>query len=81
MPFAEVVDVRPDRLEDPQSEYGPVKYTSARSKRLVDFRTAVSMAANCKWVSPKVGDSGGALARGTESAGECSRTPSMTQVR
>jgi hypothetical protein len=32
-------------------------------------------------VSPNVGDSVGTLGRRTYSAGECSRTPSLTQVR
>jgi hypothetical protein len=55
--------------------------TRAKSFGLVDSRAAVSIASNCRWVSPRVGDSGGTLGRRTCSAGEVGSTPSMTQVR
>src|SRR5580698_9834432 len=38
-------------------------------------------ASNCRWVNPRAGDSAGTEGRRTCSAGECSRTPSRTQVR
>ena len=59
----------------------PSMVTRAKSYRLVDVRAAVSMASNCRWVSPNVGDSGGTVGRRTYSAGEWERTPSITQVR
>ena len=59
----------------------PSRHTSAKSNGLADSLAAVSIASNCRCVSPSVGDSGGTLGRRTYSAGECSRTPSMTQVR
>ena len=59
----------------------PSMVTSAKSQRLAESLAAVSSASNCRWVSPRVGDSAGTLGRRTYSAGECSRTPSMTQVR
>jgi hypothetical protein len=55
--------------------------TSAKSFRLTDWRAAVSSASNCRCVNPRVGDSAGTAGRRTYSAGERSRTPSMTQVR
>jgi hypothetical protein len=55
--------------------------TRAKSFGLFDSRAAVSIASNCRWVSPRVGDSGGTLGRRTCSAGELARIWSMTQVR
>jgi hypothetical protein len=55
--------------------------TSAKSYRLAEVLAAVSSASNCRWVGPGVGDSAGTFGRRTYSAGECSRTPSITQVR
>jgi hypothetical protein len=55
--------------------------TRAKSHGWADSRAAVSMASNCKWVNPSVGDSGGTAGRRTWSAGECSSTASITQVR
>ena len=55
--------------------------TSAKSHGCGDWRAAVSRASNCRWVKPRVGDSAGTAGRRTCSAGECSRTPSMAQVR
>ena len=59
----------------------PSMATSAKSHGFDDSRAAVSRASNCRWVNPKVGDSAGTEGRRTCSAGECSRRPSMTQVR
>jgi hypothetical protein len=55
--------------------------TKAKSLMLPEVFPAVSMASNCRWVSPSVGDSGGTLGRRTWSAGETASTPSSTQVR
>jgi hypothetical protein len=55
--------------------------TNAKSQRLVDWFAAVNKASNCRWVRPRVGDSADTFGRRTYSAGECSRTPSITQVR
>jgi hypothetical protein len=56
---------------------------ATRAKSLVfgDSRAAVSSASNCRWVRPRVGDSGGTVGLRPYSAGEWSETPSMTQVR
>ena len=59
----------------------PSIVTSAKSHRFAEVLAAVSSASNCRWVSPRVGDSAGTFGRRTYSAGECSRTPSITQVR
>jgi hypothetical protein len=78
--FAEVGDVGASGLEDPEAEQlehgdqGEVAW-------LDDSRTAVSRASNCRWVNPRVGDSGGTAGLRTCSAGECARMPSMSQVR
>jgi hypothetical protein len=66
-------------LEHPQPEQSIA--ISAKPFRFAESRAAVSRASNCKWVNPNVGDSGGTLGRRRCSAGECSSTPSMTQVR
>jgi hypothetical protein len=58
----------------------PSMATSAKSHGLADSRAAVSRASDCRWVNPSVGDSGGTAGRRTCPAGECSSTPSMTQV-
>jgi hypothetical protein len=55
--------------------------TRAKSNRFADSRAAVNIASNCRCGSPSVGDSGGTVGRRTYSAGECSSTLSMTQVR
>jgi hypothetical protein len=41
----------------------------------------VSSASNCRCVNPNVGDTDGTTGRRTCSAGDWSRTPSMTAVR
>ena len=64
-----------------RSPNSPSIVTSAKSQKLSDSLAAVSNASNCRWVSPKVGDSVGTLGRRTYSAGECSSAPSITQVR
>jgi len=48
-----------------RSPSSPRRHTSAKSKGLVDSLAAVSMASNCRCVSPTVGDSGGTLGRRT----------------
>jgi hypothetical protein len=78
--LAQVGDIRASGLEDPQAK-DPSMATSAKSHGSGDWRAAVSSDLNCRWVKPKVGDSAATLGRRTCSAGECSRTPSMTQVR
>ena len=55
--------------------------TRAKSLMFVEVLPALSMASNCRWVSPRVGDSAGTRGRRTYSAGELSRTPSIAQVR
>ena len=59
----------------------PSMATSAKSYRLGDSRAAVSRAPNYRCVNPRVGDPAGTAGRRTCSAGECSSTPSRTQVR
>jgi hypothetical protein len=78
--LAQVGDVRAGGLENPQAKE-PEHGTSAKSHGSDDWRAAVSSASNCRRVKPKVGDSAATLGRRTCSAGESSRTPSMTQVR
>jgi len=78
--LAEIADVRARGLEDSQAQQ-PQHGTKAKSFRLADWRAAVSRASNCRWVNPRVGDSAGTAGRRTCSAGEYSRTPSITQVR
>ena len=53
----------------------------AKSHRLGDCLAAVRMASNCRCVNPRVGDWARTWGRRTYSAGECSRTPSITHVR
>ena len=55
--------------------------TRAKSLRLADSHAAVSSASNCRCVNPNVGDTDGTTGRRTCSAGDWSRTPSMTAVR
>ena len=43
----------------------PSIVTRAKSHGLVEVRAAVSSASNCRWVSPRVGDSAGTLGRRT----------------
>ena len=62
--LAQVLDVSADGLEDPQPEQ-PEQRTSARSNRLLDCLAAVSIASNCRCVSPSVGDSSGTADRWT----------------
>ncbi len=78
--FAEVADVEAGRFEDPQAEEAE-QADEGEVVRLVESLAAVSIASNCRWLRPRVGDCGGTLGRRTYSAGECSSTPSMTQVR
>jgi hypothetical protein len=59
----------------------PSMATSAKSHWFGDWRAAVSRASNCRWVNPSVDDSAGTAGRRTCSADECSKVPSMTQVR
>ena len=39
--------------------------TKAKSQTLLDSFAALSRASNCRWVSPRVGDSGGTFGRRT----------------
>ena len=78
--FAEVGDVQGACFEDAQPQEAR-RHTRAKSHLFWDVREAVSSASSCRWLSPSVGDSGGTLGRRTWSAGECSRSSSMTQVR
>ena len=55
--------------------------TSAKPYGLAESRAVLNRASTCRWVYPRVGDSAGTAGRRTYSAGECARTPSMTQVR
>jgi hypothetical protein len=77
--FAEVGNVSPvaSKIRRPSK---PSMSTSAKSDVFDDSRDAVSRASNCRWVNPRVGDSGGTEGRRTCSAGECSSRPSITQV-
>ena len=77
--FAEIGDVGPGCFEDAQAG-SPSVAISAKSHGRGDWRAAVSGAWNCRWVKPRVGDSGGTEDRWTCSAGECSSRPSITQV-
>ena len=53
----------------------PSMAARAKSFRFVDSRAVVRMASNRRWVSPRVGDSGGTFGLRTCSAGEDGRTP------
>ncbi len=64
-----------------RSPSSPSIVTRAKSNGLVEVRAAVSIASNCRWLSPSVGDSGGTVGRRRYSAGECASIPSITQVR
>jgi hypothetical protein len=78
--LAQVGDVRAGGLEDPQAQQA--EHGHQREVAWIgDWRAAASRASNCRRVKPSVGDSAGTAGRRTFSAGECSRTPSMTQVR
>ena len=55
--------------------------TRAKSLMLVDALAVASMASNCRWDRPRVGDSGGTFGRLTCSAGDAGMMPSMAQVR
>ena len=44
--------------------------TSAKSHGLAESRAVLSRASNCRWVNPRVGDSGGTEGRRMCSAGE-----------
>ena len=61
--FAEVGDVAPvaSKIRRPSS---PSMATSAKSHGFAESRAAVSRASNCRWVNPRVGDSGGTEAGG-----------------
>jgi hypothetical protein len=78
--LAEVLDVAAGGFEDPEPSR-PSMVTGAKSQRFVDCLAVVSRASNWRWVNPSVGHSAGTFGRRTYSAGECSSTPSMTQVR
>jgi hypothetical protein len=78
--LAEVGDVGAGGLEDAQTEQAEHRH-QAKSLMFDDSRAAASVASNWRWVSPSVGDSAGTVGRRTYSAGECERTPSLTQVR
>jgi hypothetical protein len=78
--LAEVADVRAGGLMIRRPSR-PSMATTAKSYGLADWRAAVSRASNCRCVNPRADDSAGTAGRRTYSAGECSRTPSMTQVR
>jgi hypothetical protein len=66
------------KIRSPRS---PSIATRAKSQGLVESRAAVRSAPNCRWLSPKVGESFETCGRRTYSARECSRTASMTRVR
>jgi hypothetical protein len=78
--LAKVGHVGAGSFEDPQSEQAEHR-DQGEVDRLADSRAAVSIASNCRCVSPRVGDSAGTVGRRTYAAGECCRTPSMTAVR
>jgi hypothetical protein len=59
----------------------PSRQTKAKSFGLGESRAMLSIASNCRWLSPSVGDRVVTGGRRTCSAGECANTPSMTQVR
>jgi hypothetical protein len=67
--LAEVLDARAGRFEDPQAEESEQGH-EGESLTFWDVRPAASMASNCKWLRPRVGDSGGTGGRRTWSAGE-----------
>jgi hypothetical protein len=74
------VNVRAGCLENAQtkeSEHGD----QGEVVDVSESRDALSIASNCRWLRPRVGDSGETWGRRTYSAGECSRSPSITQVR
>ena len=64
-----------------RSPSSPSMVTSAKSQRFGESFAVLSSASNWRCVSPSVGDSAGTFGRRTYSAGECSSTSSMTQVR
>jgi hypothetical protein len=78
--FAKPADVRTGGLEDPQAEQ-PEHGDQGEVVPVSGLAAAVSNASNCRCVNPRLGDSAGTAGRRTYSAGERSRTPSMTQVR
>jgi hypothetical protein len=80
MLLAQVRDVSAGGLEDPQA-HQPEHGNQRQVIRVGGLTAAVSMASNCSRLNPSVGDSGGTGGRRTCSAGECSSTPSITQVR
>jgi hypothetical protein len=78
--LAEFPDVVAGGLEDAepqQSEHGDEREV-AEVRRVFGCGEQRS---NWRWVSPSVGDSAGTFGRLTYSAGECSSTASITQVR
>jgi hypothetical protein len=62
--LAQVADVGAAGFEDPQSEE-PEQRVSAKSLGLGESRAVVMRASNCRWLSPRVGDSGGTTGRRT----------------
>jgi hypothetical protein len=62
--LAEVADVGAGGFEDPEASR-PSIATSAKSYGFADWRAAVSIASNCRWLNPSVGDSAGTAGRRT----------------
>ena len=73
--LAEVGDVGAAGFEDPQAEQ-PEHGDQGEVVRVGRRRgQRSSIASNCRWDRPRVGDSGGTLGRRTYSAGECVQHP------
>jgi len=78
--LVEVADVGAAGFEDPQPEQAE-HATRAKSNTFGEVRAVDSIASNCRFVSPSIGESGGTLGRQTYSAGEWAKISSNTQVR
>jgi hypothetical protein len=78
--FGRTADVGADGFEHPRSVQSRSKHKSAKSKGLPDCLAALSIASNCRCVSPSVGEIGRSVGRRTYSAGSA-QAPSSTQVR
>lgn len=78
--MSEVGDVDAGSLEDLQpqrTQHGD----EGEACWLSESQAAVNIASNYRCVNRRVGDYAATFGRRTYSAGECSRTPSMTVVR
>jgi hypothetical protein len=78
--LTQIADVKIGRLVRPQPEQAE-QADQREVVRLAESGAVASMASNCRCDSPSVGDCTGTEGRRTYSAGECSSSPSMTQVR